>query len=415
MIERLDVDVDVAIVGAGPAGLGAALALRHHGVARVIVFEREGIAGGAPRHCGHPTFGLREFGRPLSGPRYAARLVAAATRLGIDIRLRHTVVSIAHPASLTVASPAGTTLIRARRILIATGARETPRPSRLISGQRPVGVMNTGTLQAMLYLRGLRPFRRPVIVGTELVGLSAVWTCIRHGIRPVAMIEESGRTIAPRWFGVLPLLSRIPVLYGSSIDRISGNERVESVDVYSRRRGIRRLNCDGVLLTGRFLPETSLLSDGIVACDPGSGGPSIDQYGRCSQPQVFAAGNVLRAIESAAWCHREGSEVGARIAADLVDKLPHAVDSIPIIATDGIKWTLPQRLAISDSDAVSEIVHLRVDAGGRGRLVVGGGAVPWQSRRRCLRIEQRLQVLVIATSATVKGSGEHITIAFRKA
>ena len=62
---------DVAIIGAGPAGLAAALELKKSGVDRVIVLERESEAGGIPRHCGHPPFGIREYKRVLTGPTYA--------------------------------------------------------------------------------------------------------------------------------------------------------------------------------------------------------------------------------------------------------------------------------------------------------------------------------------------------------
>ncbi|MDO1994571.1 NAD(P)-binding protein, partial [Escherichia coli] len=54
--------------GAGPAGLAAAIERRRQGVARVCVLERAGEAGGIPRHCAHPPFGLREHGRLLTGP-----------------------------------------------------------------------------------------------------------------------------------------------------------------------------------------------------------------------------------------------------------------------------------------------------------------------------------------------------------
>ena len=72
-----DLTATVFVVGAGPAGLGVALALRRAGIERVTVLEREHTPGGIPRHCGHRTFGLGEFHRPLSGPAYAARLVAS--------------------------------------------------------------------------------------------------------------------------------------------------------------------------------------------------------------------------------------------------------------------------------------------------------------------------------------------------
>ncbi|MEP6057968.1 MAG: FAD-dependent oxidoreductase, partial [Nitratireductor sp.] len=87
-------DFDVVIVGGGPAGIAAAIALKKRGLERIAIVEREAEIGGVPRHCGHPPFGMREFGRVLTGPAYAARLRAAAGTLGIALRLQTTVVAL---------------------------------------------------------------------------------------------------------------------------------------------------------------------------------------------------------------------------------------------------------------------------------------------------------------------------------
>ena len=68
--------------------------------------------------------------------------------------------------------------------------RETTRAERLIGGTKPQGVMSTGSLQLILET-GQIPFRRPVILGTELVAFSAILSCRLAGIRPVAMIEPN--------------------------------------------------------------------------------------------------------------------------------------------------------------------------------------------------------------------------------
>ena len=64
--------VDLAIIGGGPAGLSAACEAARRGVKRLVLFEREAQAGGAVRHCGHLGFGMRDFVRLWTGPRYAA-------------------------------------------------------------------------------------------------------------------------------------------------------------------------------------------------------------------------------------------------------------------------------------------------------------------------------------------------------
>jgi flavin-dependent dehydrogenase len=96
---------EVAIVGAGPAGLAAAMALGSRGIQRVVVFEREASPGGTPRHCGHATFGLREFKRLLSGPAYVRRLLADAQ--GIEIRTGATVIAIADAGDLHLSTGDG--------------------------------------------------------------------------------------------------------------------------------------------------------------------------------------------------------------------------------------------------------------------------------------------------------------------
>ena len=85
---------DVIGIGAGPAGLAAATQLKALGVPNVIVVDREQQAGGVPRHCGHPPFGMREFGRVLTGPVYARRLVERAQHAGVELRLGCSVVAI---------------------------------------------------------------------------------------------------------------------------------------------------------------------------------------------------------------------------------------------------------------------------------------------------------------------------------
>src|SRR5699024_1405091 len=141
--------------------------------------------------------GMREFHRVLSGTQYARCLVERAVAAGVQFRLNHTVVALNHDGHLDVTSPnTGIARLSPKRVILATGIRETPRSTRLIGGDRPLGVLNTGALQGLVALKGLVPFRRPVVVGTELVAFSALLTCRHAGIRPVTMIEGGQRPVA---------------------------------------------------------------------------------------------------------------------------------------------------------------------------------------------------------------------------
>lgn len=387
-----EIHCDVAVVGSGPAGLSAATALRQAGVNRVLVFEREPEAGGIPRHCAHPPYGVREYGRLMTGPRYAQRNVAAAEAAGVDIRTRHTVVALHPGGALDLATPDGMLRVVAKRVLLTTGARETPRSARLISGDRPVGVINTATLQSALYLEHFKPFEAPLIVGTELVSLSAVMSCRRAGIRPVAVIEPNPRPTA-RWpLTLFPRLCGIPLHLNTELAAIYGRERVEGVQLAGPDGARSTIACDGVLLTGRFTSESSLARLAPhLSVDAGSSGPVVDQYGRCSDPAYYAAGNVLRPIETAGWSWREGRAIAGCIAADLACDLPAASEVIPIHVQSPLKYCVPQRLVPSTHSGLAEL-QLRVVEPVRGTLTVSDGLRPLWRASGAFLPERRIRV-----------------------
>lgn len=399
-----EITADLVVLGGGPAGIAAAVAARRSGIGSVLLLEREGSLGGATRHCGHPPFGMREFGRVLTGSAYASRLATLAATAGVDVRLRHSVVSLGPAGCLEVASPAGLSTIAGRRVILATGARETPRSARLIGGDRPLAVLNTGAFQAYVHLHGLLPFKRPVIVGTELVSLSAVWTCLSKGIRPVMVIEPGPRSVARRPLALFPRLARIPMRFSTQLVGIEGDPRVSGVVIRDDAGRTETVSCDGVLLTGAFLPEASLVRSSVLDLDTGSGGPVIDQAGRCSDAAYFATGNLLRPIETAGWCFREGRRTGEMAAADHLGRLSPARHAVPIERGPGIKLVVPQRVSWPLGERTMRHLQVRLVAPHHGRLnVVMDGAVVWSTSLR-QRPDRRILIPLDALAATEHAS-----------
>ena len=313
---------DVAIIGGGPAGLAAATELKKNGLKRVVVLDRETEAGGIPRHCGHPPFGIVEYKRVLTGPSYAKRIVTTAIEAGVTIVLKTTVTSLGREGTLTIISPDGSGELQAKRVVLATGTRETPRSARMVSGQRALGICNTGALQSMVYLKNRIPFKRPVIVGTEIVSFSALFTCKKAGIRPVAMLEEGARTTVMRPITYLPYLYGVPLFLNSVITGIKGHERVESIRIADKNGTEKEIACDGVLFTGQFTPESSLARTSHLEINEITGVPIVDQYGRCSDPTYYAAGNVLlNPVKVAGKCWRAGRSTAQWIVQDLAGDL----------------------------------------------------------------------------------------------
>lgn len=390
---------DVVIVGGGPAGVAAAVELRRLGVGRVVLVEREARLGGATRHCSHSPFGMREFGRVYLGAAYGRRLEAEALRAGVELRTGGSVVRFDAGCRLTVASAGGIETLAARRLLLATGAREMPRSARLLPGDRPVGVVTTGTLQAGLAFHGLMPFRRPVIVGSELVSQSAVLTCLTHGARPVAMLEPEPHALAAAPFHWFPRLVGVPFHAGAEILDVRGTGRVEAVTFRRADGRVETLDCDGVLLTGRFVPEASLARLSGLELDAGSEGPAIDQHGRTRNPRIFAGGNVLRAVETGGWAFREGRAVGRAIAGDLA-RIVDAGAARAVTCEPPIKLVVPGLLR-PDGGERPAFTHFQLRFAHRveGRLSLElDGREVWAAERRWMP-ERRVLVPIPPAAA----------------
>ncbi|WP_425476054.1 FAD-dependent oxidoreductase [Mesorhizobium yinganensis] len=384
----------VLIVGGGPAGLAAAHSLARRGVSNVVVVEREPEAGGIPRFCPHPTFGLTDFFRPMSGPAYAARwrsLVDPGTILSST-----TVTSIGSELETMLSGDEGEVLVRPKRLLLATGIRETPRAGRLVSGDRPRNIFTTGALQRVLSEGKGLPFRRPVIVGTELVSFSALLSLRDAGVRAAAMVEPGERIVARR---PADLFARAvlgtPIRYHSRVVRINAAAddagRMASVTIEDAVGRSEEVACDAVIFTGCFTPEASLLGRRPDLRDVGTRGPAVDQFWRLAERGLYAAGNVLRPVETAAWSAREGALAGEAIADDHFGGAPLGERRLQIRADGLVAFSTPSCLTVPGPALGPMRMAVRVKRAAQGRFALSAdGAIVWRSGLMRVRPERRI-------------------------
>ncbi len=405
---RSVLNCNVAIVGGGTAGLALATALRQIGVEDVVVLERDVEAGGVPRHCGHYPFGVRELGRVLKGPHYARTLVENAVAAGVDIRTGVSVTALHPNARLSLNTAEGNVDLQANRVALCTGVRESSRAQRFLSGTRPQGVVTTGALQAMVYLNGKRPFKRPVILGSELVSFSAIMTCRHGGMRAAAMIEEDARVTVRRVMRPYAAFKGVPLHTAARDLRIYGQQKVEAVSFVNRRGATQVIETDGVIISGQFRPEAALLYASHLQVDAGTGGPVIDQYGRATDPSYFVTGNLLRPVETSGWCWHEAVETAQRLARDLRDP----IGDVPFVtlksADPALRFVVPQRLSQVDVEGAMTQMQLRVNQPVSGHLAAVADGKTLMSKFIDSRPERR--VLAPLVSMRLLGASKDVAL-----
>jgi glycerol-3-phosphate dehydrogenase len=310
---------DVLIVGAGPAGLSAAIELKKQGIKNILVVDREPEAGGMPRFCHHTGFGREDLWRMWLGPKYAKYYRDLADKMDVKVRTSTTILGWESSSKLNFTSPSGLGRIEAQAVLLATGVRERPRSARMIPGTRPQGIFTTGSLQRFVFQENLPVGKRAVIVGAELVSLSALMTLMHANVKCAMMVTEEPRHqiefpyIAMKW-AIADILTRTPIIANTKVTNIFGHKRVEGIELTHQNGQTELVECDTVIFTGNWIPEHEIARLGGLQINPVTRGPVIDANFRSSVNGVFVAGNLLRGVETADHCAIEGKRAAQSIA-----------------------------------------------------------------------------------------------------
>ena len=316
--------VDVLVIGAGPAGMAAAIAAREAGVENLLVLEREEHMGGILRQCIHNGFGLHRFKEELTGPEYAQRDIDKVQELGIEVRCGTTVLSVDENRFVTaISKEKGVQLFEAGAIVLAMGCRERPRGALGTPGSRCAGVYSAGTAQKFVNLEGYMPGKRVVILGSGDIGLIMARRMTLQGAKVLACVE-----IMPYSGGlnrnIVQCLNDydIPLYLSHTVIDIQGKERLSGVTVAegdANRQPIpgteKQFDCDTLLLSVGLIPENELTRTAGIPIDPLTNGAIVSNACETQVPGIFACGNVLHVHDLVDYVSDEAARAGSAAAA----------------------------------------------------------------------------------------------------
>ncbi|MCZ7570859.1 MAG: NAD(P)/FAD-dependent oxidoreductase [Ardenticatenaceae bacterium] len=308
-------ETDVAIVGAGPAGLAAAREASQAG-AKVVLIDQYLRPGG--QYFRQLPPGFTGNSRPDWGEdeEKGSLLLQGTTSERIELLTDTVAFSIYGDKTLALARQNHFFQLRAQKLILATGAYERPVP---FPGWTLPGVLSAGAMQTLVKIQRVLPGRRIVVAGAGPLLYVVAAMLVDAGadvgaVVDAARLRRGWRQIPRLWRHWQPLLqgmeylkqlrdAGVPVLTGHTILRAEGEEKVQRaviVEVDNEWRPVpgteRSYDLDALCVSFGFLPSTELarLAGCNVVYRPDLGGfvPEHNQEMETSLAGVFVAGEV---------------------------------------------------------------------------------------------------------------------------
>ena len=320
---------ELAIVGAGPAGMSCAIEAARAGV-QVTMVDENARPGGQLFKQIHKFFGSREHMAGVRGYEIGRQLLGEVEQLGVKVLLDSVAYGFFPPMALGVATDRHSFALAAKAVAVCSGAVEN---SLIFPGWTMPGVMTVGAVQTMINIHRVLPGRRVVIIGAGNVGLVVGFQIVQAGGEVVAVVDAAPKTGG--YYVHLAKLKRTgtPVHLSHTILTAEGRERVERVvlaplgsDGKPEAERAFSLAADLVCLAVGLSPRINLLqmAESRLEVVPELGGlvPCHDANMMTGTPGLFVAGDVA-GVEEASTAMEEGRLAGIA-AAEFLGKLEAA-------------------------------------------------------------------------------------------
>ena len=347
---------NLVIIGAGPAGLAAAIAAYDEGERDILVLERENKMGGILNQCIHNGFGLHTFKEELTGPEYAQRYIDEFLKRKIEYKLETTVIKITNDKKIIALSSEGYLDVEAKAIILACGCRERPRGAINIAGSRVAGIYSAGTAQKLVNIDGLLPGKEVVILGSGDIGLIMARRMTFEGAKVKAVVE-----LMPYSSGlnrnIVQCLNDfdIPLLLSHTVVEIKGQDRVEGVVIAKVDEKLnpimstaKEIKCDTLLLSVGLLPENELARNADVEISNITRGAVVDDRLMTNIDGIFECGNVLHVHDLVDFVSKEAALAGKKAYQYIKSDNHEKYEEIEVKTYGGVRYVVPEKVLKND-------------------------------------------------------------------
>lgn len=309
---------DLIVIGAGPAGLSAAIEAARNGL-KPIVFDENARPGGQLFKQIHKFFGSKEHKAKIRGFKIGDELLEEASKHGVDVELNATVIGLYPEKEVTVKIGGEIRHYKGDSILVATGASENMVP---FKGWTTPGVIGAGAAQTMMNLHHIKPGNKVLMLGSGNVGLVVSYQLLQAGCEVVAVVDAAPRIGGYGVHAAKIARCGVPFYLSNTIVEVTGGEAVDGVTIAEVDKSFqfipgteKHFDVDTVCVAVGLSPMAQLLKQAGCKMKDTPGGyiPECDSYGATSVPGIFAAGDVA-GIEEASSAMIEGRIAGAAIA-----------------------------------------------------------------------------------------------------
>ncbi len=350
---------DVIVIGAGPAGLAAAISAYENGAENIALIERDIKTGGILNQCIHNGFGLHHFKEELTGPEYAGRFYDKLKDTPINLFLDTMVLEITKDRDVHIInSEIGYTILKAKSVVLAMGCRERTRGAIQIPGTRPSGILTAGSAQYYVNMQGYMPGEKVVILGSGDIGLIMARRMTLEGAKVLACVE-----LMPYSGGLTRNIVQclndfdIPLLLSHTVIDVQGEDRLQRVvvaQVDKERKPIKGteivFECDTLLLSVGLIPENELTQNANIDLDNRTKGPIVYENMQTLAEGVFACGNVVHVHDLVDFVTEESTRAGKSAALFAKGEKQEFEKIIDIKTDENISYTVPQKLRTPFND-----------------------------------------------------------------